>query len=369
MRRLQDGVVIRDTLEVERLLGEGGFAEVYRVRHRFLRRRFAMKVFKTPFDTLDRLEERLEESRLLSSLEHRNIVRLHDAGLIEVGHDRFGYFTMEYVAGGSLDGYWRAYGAQLMPVADAVDILKQTCLGLAVAHGKTPPIIHRDIKPHNILVGYDGEGPRVRLSDFGLAKAVDPLTMLASAQGTLAFKPPEAFDDQDTTASDVWAIGTTLYLLLTDQLPYPQLDDRDLSDARRFLRPLRPPSVYNITVNAALDAIVFRCLAADQGDRYTDATDLLTDLERWQPEEDGSAFAPSGSPEKSHATPLKQRIAAGSDNLPKVHNVIREAFNLAKDTGRLDTAADLLEQAVNREPGLRARYTQRLQLWRRGIWL
>lgn len=364
---LNDGEIIRETLEIERFLGQGGFAEVYRVRHRFLHRRLALKVFKTPFASIGHLNDLLHESRVLTALEHPNIVRVHDAALFARGKDRFGCFSMEYVAGGSLDQYWRSFAARLMPAAEAVDIVRQACRGLALAHAKQPPIVHRDVKPQNILVGYDGEGLRVRLGDFGLAKAVNPLTLLATAQGTLAFKPPEALDNQDSTRSDVWGLGTTLYLLLTDRLPFPQLDGRDLGDARRFLRPLGPPSVYNIGVDAALDAIVFRCLAAEPADRYGDAAELLAELERWQPDPTSDPFTAQMSSSGPEAPLAKEAAADGS--FERVEDLVRQAFHLAKTSGQLESAADLLERAINRKPELRQRYAPRLQLWRRGTWM
>src|SRR5207245_8809633 len=132
-----------------------------------------------------------------------------------------GYFTMENVAGGSLDKFWRSYGGRLVPIPTAIDLIKQVCRGVAQAHREKPPIIHRDIKPQNILVGYEPDGLRARVSDFGLAKQVNPLTLLATAAGTLAFKPPEAFSHRkgDSCAADVWAVGAPLYLLLTAGLP------------------------------------------------------------------------------------------------------------------------------------------------------
>ena len=93
--------------------------------------------------------------------------------------------------------------------------MKQICRGLCVAHNANPPIIHRDIKPQNILVGYEADGLRARLSDFGLAKEVNPLTLLATAAGTLSFKPPESFRGKrhsDSPAADVFALGVTMYL-------------------------------------------------------------------------------------------------------------------------------------------------------------
>jgi serine/threonine protein kinase len=180
MGLLSEGQVIRGTYEVERFLGEGAFAEVYRVKHRFLGRQ-AMKVFKMTGMTVEETEEVLAEAILLSRLGHPNIVRVFDANVTETSRGVCGFFTMEYVAGGSLEQFWRSHGARLVPVETAVEILRQCCRGLAIAHGESPPVIHRDIKPQNILVGYDASGLRVRVSDFGLAKRVNPLTLMASA--------------------------------------------------------------------------------------------------------------------------------------------------------------------------------------------
>ena len=103
---------------------------------------------------------------------------------------------MENVSGGSLEKFWQSHGRQFIPVETAIDLTKQVCRGIAQAHRENPPIIHRDIKPQNILVGYEADGLRARVSDFGLAKKVNPLTLLATAAGTLAFKPPEAFAER-----------------------------------------------------------------------------------------------------------------------------------------------------------------------------
>ena len=154
MALLEDGEVVRETYEIERYLGEGAFAEVYRVRHRFLGRQ-AMKVFKTRGMSFEEIEEMLGEAILLSRIGHPNIIRVYDANILESGSATYGFFTMEYIPRGTLDRYWQSYQNKLMPVAEAVYIIKQICAGLAVAHSETPPIVHRDIKPQNILIGYD----------------------------------------------------------------------------------------------------------------------------------------------------------------------------------------------------------------------
>ena len=282
MNLLQEGQIIRDTYQVERPLGEGAFSEVYRVRHRFLGRQ-AMKVFKIVGMTIEEIEEMLGEALLLSRLGHPNIVRVFDANITETSRGICGFFTMEYVAGGSLEKFWQSHGAKFVPVETAVNLITQVCRGLAVGHRETPPMVHRDIKPQNILVGYEADGLRARLSDFGLAKNVNPLTLLASAKGTPSFKAPEVFQDpqSDSAAGDVWALGATLYLMLTDRLPFCSSSQPDHFDLARFDRPLTPPSRLNVQVDAELEALVFKSLAKTPAERYRDADELLKDLEHW----------------------------------------------------------------------------------------
>jgi serine/threonine-protein kinase len=365
MALLEGGQRIRNTYEVERLLGEGAFAEVYRVKHRFLGRQ-AMKVFKTPGVSLDETVRALSEAVLLSRLGHPNIIRVFDADLLELPTGTHGFCTMEYVAGGSLQQFWQSFGPKFIPVETVIEIVRQICRGLAVAHGSNPPIIHRDIKPQNVLVGYEAEGLRVRISDFGLAKHANPLTLLVSARGTRCFKSPEAFRDfnSDSTAGDVWAVAVTLYLLLTDRFPLSVPEDMGDMDPKCFDLPIIPPSRLNVAVDDSLDRIVFRGLAVDPKRRYPAAQDLLRDLEQWSPEKT------SASPVKHPASAETSKSVLGSPS-PADEQIARErvknAFELARGGGRLVQAADLLEEAFNKWPPLRSEYESQVKLWRRGI--
>lgn len=357
---LNEGDKVRDTYEVDRLIGEGGFAEVYRVRHRFLGRQ-AMKVFKAAGMTRDDTERTLDEAILLSRLGHPNIIRVFDANVIESPDGPRGFFTMEYVAGGSLDQLWRSYGSRLMPVQVAVDVARQVCRGLAVAHDDSPPIVHRDIKPQNILVGYDGAGLRIRVSDFGLAKRVNPLTLLASARGTRGFKAPETLANfkADSCCGDVWAVGATLYLMLTDRLPYPELAD-DKPRSGSFDQLPIAASQLNVDVDAVLDRIVLKSLSSKPQDRYQTAGHLLDELERWSPNSSATVF------ETQRGVSPQSNAKAGEDD-PDAEGMAAEAVKLASKQGRLSEAADLLEQAIIRLPRLKGQYESQLKLWRRGI--
>lgn len=265
---LEENQTIRGTYVVERRLGEGAFGEVYRVRHRFLGRQ-AMKVFKTVGMTLQEIEKALGEALILARLGHPNITRVFEANVVDTPRGTCGFFTMEYVNGGSLDQYWHSQGTRLMPVAMAVDFIRQICSGLAAAHTSNPPIVHRDVKPGNILILPHAGGLKAQLSDFGLAKHVNPMTLMASSRGTIGFKSPESFKilGGDSCAGDVWAVGCTLYLLLTDEMPYPQDEQQqDLLKPPRY-RPLIPPSKLNIQVDRRLDAILEQSLTLNPRDR------------------------------------------------------------------------------------------------------
>ena len=349
---------------VERYLGEGAFAEVYRVAHRFLGRQ-AMKIFKTPEMSLDEIEEGLEEAVLLSRIGHPNIVRVYDANVFESKNGALGFFTMEYVAGGSLDRYWQSHGGTLMPAEAAVEITRQACRGLWVAHNEDPPVIHRDLKPQNILVGYDATGLRIRLSDFGLAKKVDPLTLLASAKGTLLFKSPEAIVDmsQDSPAGDVWALGVTLYLILTDRLPYAPIQEDGWLQSGRFSRPITPPSQLNFNVNPQLDSIIAKALAIEAKDRYGNAREFLVDLERWSPSDESM-------PKEGEIKPDESKSALGAHppaSAAKAEQKAKRAFELAKIGSQITDASDLLEEAITEWPALADKYEYQLSLWRRGV--
>ncbi|WP_069622415.1 serine/threonine-protein kinase [Streptomyces niveus] len=266
MTLLVSGDRVSDTLVIDRSLGEGAFAEVHRVRHEYLGWQ-AMKLFKR-VASKEETVRMLDEARLLSTLGHPNIVRVFDANTVRTPEGVRGFFTMEYVAGGSLERLAAAHKS-MVPRDLVAEVVTQIASGLAVAHDQDPPIVHRDVTMANVLVGYDGTGMRVRVSDFGLAKRADPFTHLASAQGTYAFMAPEVMRNQGySCASDVWSVGVIAYLLLTNRFPFHQGGEEFSSFSfGRFNRSLLPPSSYNDEVDAELDRIVLAMLELDPQNR------------------------------------------------------------------------------------------------------
>ena len=283
---------------------------------------------------------------------------------------------MENVAGGTLDAFWRSFGSRLLPVDVALDLARQVCRGLAVAHAETPPVIHRDIKPQNILVGYEARGLRARISDFGLARQVNPLTLLASSAGTLPFKPPEVFANakSDSPAGDVYAVGVTLYLLLSDCFPYEIGPDFATVSASDFDKQPRPLSELNFDVDSALSDIVARCIARDVHDRYPDARALLAALDAHAEKAEKNShaeFAESAEPGGSLSTARPSAPSRASKTPPRddpcADEMVRRALKAAREDGHLADAADLMEEAFNLKPGLREKYVSRVKLWRAGV--
>lgn len=213
-------------------------------------------------------------------------------------------------------------------------------------------------------MGYEADGLRARISDFGLAKRVNPLTLLATAAGTISFKPPEAFSESkgDSCSADVWAIGTTLYLLLTDHLPYKFPSNFGWGSRDLFNEVVRPASDFNADVNGTLDIVIARSLSIQPGDRYANAMEMLDALEQWRP---GTEHAPAPST-TSEGSKAALGTGHASPNEQLAQTMAGQALELKKQ-GRLPEAADLMEEAFNKWPELRRKYDRQVRLWRCGI--
>jgi serine/threonine protein kinase len=363
MALLASGTRVNETLVVDRLLGEGAYAEVHRVRHTFLGWQ-AMKLFKR-VATLDETNAMLDEARLLSTLGHPNIVRLFDANTLETGDGRRGYFTMEYIAGGSLQRLLRVHDDTSVPLDTAVQVIEQIASALVVAHQQSPPILHRDLTLANVLVGYDDTGMRVRLSDFGLSKRADPVTQLASAQGTYAFMAPEVQRLEGySCASDIWSLGTIAYRLLTGSHPYHNGNPFETFAIPRYTDAPLAPSQFNENIDKDLDQIVLAALTVDPADRTPNAVVLAEQLRERR---DAAAKKIEVETVPVVAQETRNGVSGATSREERAWQLAGRARELAKKPNTLQDAADVMEEAVTLSPAVRARYVHLLTLWRRGV--
>jgi len=361
---LEEGQEIRETYVVERYIGEGAFAEVYRVRHKFLGRQ-ALKLFKQPGMTQTDIMNMLKEATLLSKLGHPNIVRVFDANTLWIDGQERGYFTMELVPTGTLEDLRMRNPYGPVSAQRAVNATMQVLQGLEVAHSQTPPIIHRDLKPQNILFAESDAGTVAKVSDFGLATQVDPLTLMSCPAGTLAFKSPEALfaGGVDSVASDIWSVGVMLYQLLTDRMPYPPTNEWGWSQIA-YKNPHRPARTFNFEVDEALDAILSKCLKIEPHLRYDKVGSLLGDLRRWKP-----TRRPITS--QIAMTLPDEKVARGNEKSPspeqqRALELINAAEQLAREH-RLAEASRLGDEALSIWPSLAASWSHRIHLWRKGL--
>jgi eukaryotic-like serine/threonine-protein kinase len=256
-----------------RPLGSGGMADVFLAHDSILDRDVALKVMSTRYASDDEFVERFKrEAQSAAALTHPNIVSIFDRGASEDGTY---YIAMEYLSGGTLKDRIMRKGA--LPARTAAAVALQIAEALQVAHERG--VIHRDIKPHNILITESGD---VKVTDFGIARAASSSTMTrtGSILGTAHYISPEqAMGEHVGPSSDLYSLGVVLYEMLTGELPYDA--DTPLGIAMKHVNGhLRQPKEVNPSVPAGINAITCRLLAKDPEHRYASDAELIEDLER-----------------------------------------------------------------------------------------
>jgi len=261
---------------LERELGRGGMAAVHLARDSELDRPVAVKVLAGHLSGDEDFRERfVREARMAAALSHPNVVQVFDAG----EEDGRLFIVMEYVPGVTLaDELSRA--GKLAPAA-AVDLALQACAGLEHAH--ETGLVHRDVKPGNLLLREDGA---LKITDFGIARAVEAtqLTQVGSVLGTAAYLSPEqAAGERVTAATDVYGLGVVLYELLTGRTPYVIDSLADLVTAHRDST-VTPVRELEPAVPELLEAAVMKCLARNPDYRPASAAALAHELAAASPE-------------------------------------------------------------------------------------
>jgi serine/threonine-protein kinase len=290
------GTLFDGRYQVVRKLGAGGMANVYLAEDQELGRRVAIKILNDRHANDEQFVERFRrEAKNAAALSHPNIVSIYDRGEAEGTY----YIAMEYLDGRSLKELILSRGPA--PVTVSVEYARQILQALRFAHRHG--IVHRDIKPHNVLV--DAEG-RVKVTDFGIARAgTSQMTEAGSIVGTAQYLSPEqARGTNVDQRSDVYSLGIVLYELLTGTVPFN--GDTPVEIAMKHLSSIaEPPSAKRPEIPHDLDLIVMRALAKDPADRYQSAEEMDADLERF-------ARGAAVSPVTEESATQVMRVPAGA---------------------------------------------------------
>jgi serine/threonine-protein kinase len=261
--------------EIETFLGRGGMGVVYKARHLRLGRMVALKVLAPELAADENFRTRfVRESQMAASIDHPNVIPVYDAD--EVDGDLF--LAMRYVDGTDLKQIIETHGA--LDPDKALSVLSQIAGALDAAHAKG--LIHRDVKPGNVLVGLADTGSEhVYLTDFGLTKhssSHSGLTATGAFVGTIDYIAPEQIEGKSIDArTDIYALGCVLYELLTGQVPFKK--DADVAVMYAHLMDPRPKvTEANPALPVAVDAVLDKAMARDPDDRYSTASAMATDL-------------------------------------------------------------------------------------------
>ncbi len=288
--------VLGDRYTLLEVLGDGGMARVYLAHDNILDRDVALKVLREQYADDESFVERFRrEAKSAASLNHPSIVQVYDQGRAQ--EDGTYYIAMEYVPGGTLKE--RIQRERLLDHREAARIAARVAEALQTAHARG--IVHRDIKPQNVLLTASDEA---KVADFGIARAASSKTMTETnlVLGTSAYMSPEQVRGERVgPASDLYSLGVVLYEALTGEQPY-RADDPIATAMKHLDEPPPHPGVANPAIPEGLDALVVKLLAKNPEDRYASAAALAEDLRRVR---DGLAPLAAGLGDGT-TTPLRE---------------------------------------------------------------
>ena len=279
---LKPGTYLQNRYEILEKIGSGGMSDVYKAKCHKLNRMVAIKVLKEEF-AFDKafIDKFKMEPQAAARLSHPNIVSVYDV----VEEDALHYIVMELIEGITLKNYIDKKGC--LENKEAIGIAIQVASGIAAAHSHH--IVHRDIKPQNIIISRDG---KVKVADFGIAKAVSAQTMNASAVGSVHYISPEqARGGYCDERSDIYSFGITLYEMAAGKVPFE--GDNTVAVALAHLEdPVVPPTEYNPDIWPGLEQIILKCTQKKPDMRYASMEDVIADLRRVLVDPQADIFAP-----------------------------------------------------------------------------
>ena len=266
---LSKGQKINDRYEIVKSIGEGGMANVYLANDAILDRKVAVKVLRGDLSSDDKFIRRFQREALsVSNLSHPNIVEVYDVGEEDGQH----YIVMEYIEGKTLKQLLKKRDS--LTLTEVIDIMTQLTDGIAHAHESY--IIHRDIKPQNIMIQDDG---RIKITDFGIAMALNAtqLTQTNSVMGSVHYLPPEQASGKGTTVkSDIYSMGILMYELLTGTVPFK--GDNAVEIALKHMKD-KIPSIrkQNPAIPQSVENILLKATAKNPRNRYDTAREMHED--------------------------------------------------------------------------------------------
>ena len=265
---LNQGTYLQDRYEILGRIGSGGMSVVYKAKCHTLDRLVAIKVLKEEFASDENFVSKFKmEAQAAARLSHPNIVNVYDV----VDEGNLHYIVMELIEGITLKSYIEKKG--FLENKEAIGIAIQVAQGIAAAHEQH--IIHRDIKPQNMIISRD---ENVKVADFGIARAVSSQTMNATAVGSVHYISPEqARGGYCDERSDIYSFGITMYEMVTGRVPFE--GDNTVAVALAHLEtPITPPSQLNPVVSSGLEQIILKCTQKKPDRRYSSIGDVITDL-------------------------------------------------------------------------------------------
>lgn len=299
---LTEGMYIADRYEILGKVGAGGMSDVYKAKDLTLGRFVAIKVLKAEFsEDINFVTKFRSEAQAAAGLEHPNIVNIYDVGSENGLH----YIVMEYVEGITLKTYIEKKGQ--LSFKEAVSIAIQVGRGIEAAHNKN--IVHRDIKPQNIMISTEG---KVKVTDFGIARAATSNTISSDVMGSVHYSSPEqARNGFVDGKSDIYSLGIVMYEMVTGRVPFD--GDTTVAVAIQHLQEeMVPPSAFAPNLPISMEKIILKCTQKSADRRYESMTALLADLRKAliSPDEDFVVMVPQASQDKTRVI--------GADDLSKI---------------------------------------------------
>ena len=268
------GQILNNRYEIVEKIGEGGMAKVYKAKCNVLNRFVAIKVLKEQYMNDEVFVEKFKgESQAAASLSHPNIVNVYDVGYVETPNGKIPYIVMEYIKGKTLKEV--IIENKKLNISDTIFYSLQ--IAEAIGHAHLNRIIHRDIKPHNIMID---DNNRVKVTDFGIAKAVTSSTMTIGSDtlGSVHYISPEqARGGYTDEKSDIYSLGIVMYEMITGKLPFDA--ETPVAVALKHIQEdIMPPREMDSSISEELESIILKAVSKNQSDRYQNMSDIIVDL-------------------------------------------------------------------------------------------